>query len=94
MNLPDTIDHFLDALSHDAILDLNRRIQKRLHLSNPKSSHPFKLGDQVTFIYKGITLFGTVIRLNQKTVSVVENGDDKGSWKISPSLLNHIKSAH
>ena len=93
MNLPHNTDAFLDALSQASLQDLSRRIQKRLH---PKktASHNFKLGDQVTFSYKGVTHFGTVIRINQKTISVVQNGDDQGTWKISPSLLAPLRSAH
>ena len=93
MKLPHNVDDFLDALSRSSLQDLSRRIQRRLHHQNP-TPHPFKLGDQVTFSYKGRTHFGTVIRINQKTLSVVENGDVNGSWKISPNLLSPLRSAH
>lgn len=90
--LPDNIDEFLDMLSPHSLKILHRKIQDRLSV-HARPSHSFNLGDQVTFVHKGTTYFATIIRINPKTISVVENSLDRRQWNVSPSLLSPLRSA-
>jgi hypothetical protein len=95
MNIPDNIDEFLDLLPPESLRTLMAKIQERLTPpTTSQSAQPFNLGDQVTFKYQGYTHFGTVIRINKKTISVAEIGNPDGIWKAPPRLLSHIRSAH
>ena len=51
------------------------------------------LGAQVTFSDNGFTLFGCVVRIYSKTISVAVNGDHEGPWRVSPRLLSLLKNA-
>jgi DNA-binding XRE family transcriptional regulator len=31
--------------------------------------------------------FGKILRINRKTISIRENNDDEGVWKVSASLI-------
>lgn len=49
----------------------------------------FRKGDRVSFIGKnGLKHFGTVQKVNQKTVTVFS--DRQSTWRITPGLLSKI----
>ncbi len=74
---------------------LNKLIVDRIN-SITESVHEFVLsqfkpGNRVRFKSKdGTNKTGTIIRVNQKTVSLVVDGDDHAWWKVSPQILERI----
>ena len=44
--------------------------------------------DRVYFTNNGEKIIGTVVRLNQKTVSV--DADNGGQWRIAPDFLTKV----
>jgi len=71
---------------------LNRKIIERLKLirrtKNVFSIAKFNIMDRVYFTNNGEKIIGTVVRLNQKTVSV--DADNGGQWRIAPDFLTKV----
>jgi hypothetical protein len=52
-------------------------------------AYSFRVGDRVSFIARGVPLFGVVKKVNQSTVTVIT---DKGMpWRVSSGLLRRVK---
>lgn len=84
----------INSLGMEDLRFLNRLIVDRMRaiVNNSRKSvmGNFQPGNRVRFIASsGETKTGTVIRINQKTISVAVDGD-QGWWKVSPELLKHI----
>ena len=85
----------IKRLNEEDLLFLNELIVERLKLiAQARSTSEmvrFTKGDRVAFhTQDGRTMQGVVLRLNKKTVSVAT--DDGYKWKVSPSLLELIKT--
>ena len=84
----------IDDLSYDELLDLNRRIIARLkHLDAADTIDAMMkltLGSKVCFDggRHGMQV-GTLIKFNQKTVTVLTD-DGSHRWKVSPQILSPI----
>ena len=94
-NLPVEISEILTQLNETQLLHLNRMIVERLKLFHrAKSLNAMKdlnVGDTVFFDYFGEKIYGVVLRLNQKSVSLkAENGKE---WKVAPQLLSKFIEA-
>ncbi|MBN1128512.1 MAG: hypothetical protein JXA71_05975 [Chitinispirillaceae bacterium] len=81
----------INKLGEEDLRYLNRMIVDRInyltHLKRKSQLRQFIPGDRVRFKTPyGEEKSGTVIRVNQKTVSV-STGESEGWWKISPGLL-------
>ncbi len=74
------------------MIELNNMVVERIkQLSKMRSISQmakFSTGERVSFDVDGRVLTGTIIRLNQKTVSV--NTEDGGKWKVAPGFLNSL----
>lgn len=84
----------LDDLSYDELLDLNDRILARLkHLDAADTLNAMmtlNLGTQVCFDSgKHGMQVGTLIKFNQKTVTVLTD-DGRRRWKVSPQMLSPV----
>lgn len=80
----------IDHLTPAELIDLNRRIVERLkRMDSMRQQHEmmaFHVGQRVLFITKEAdVIYGNILKLNQKTVSVM--AEDGTRWKVSPSLL-------
>jgi len=87
--LPEKITETLLKLNESQLRLLNRVVVERLKLLSKakqlKAMANFTLGDKVSFFSDGEKIYGQIIRLNQKTVSVIT--DDNCKWNVAPSLL-------
>lgn len=86
------LNDLLLTLNEEQLRELNHKIIERLKLINRAYSTiqvaKFNLGDRVYFEHNGRKLIGTVVRLNQKSVSVeLENNQE---WRVAPQLLKKI----
>ncbi len=84
------IKRFINLLDYDELVKLNEYIVKRLNLILNKRAmekvQEFNVLDRVYFIDNdGNEITGTIIRLNQKTVTI--KADDGKRWRVSPSFL-------
>jgi hypothetical protein len=83
----------ITQLSEQELIALNRQIVERLRFLQQTRAHAkmleFGVGDRVSFEPDGRpTLFGVLIRYNNKTVTVLtEQGEQ---WKVSPGLLRRV----
>ena len=87
----------LDTLTYEELIELKYQIENEIKKRQPgpcQEAYSLKIGDPVAFIHKGVTRFATVIRFNSKTVTVVEQGDFHRTWRVHPSFLRPIRSAH
>jgi hypothetical protein len=87
----------INKLRYEDLRFLNRLIVDRMnlmvHIKRQSQLSQFNLGDRVSFQTPyGEKKTGTVIRINQKTVSV-STGDDENWWKVAPGLLKLEKKA-
>ncbi|MDY6906401.1 MAG: hypothetical protein SWH61_17145 [Thermodesulfobacteriota bacterium] len=85
----------IDSLSYDELVELNHKIVARLKFLDSMDAHKemmqFNPGDQVCFEAPGKgKLFGTLVKYNKKTVSVITESGQK--WNVSPHLLSKVKS--
>jgi hypothetical protein len=84
----------IDGLSYDELLDLNDRIIARLkHLDAADTIDAMMkltLGSKVCFDSgKHGMQVGTLIKFNQKTVTVLTD-DGRRRWKVSPQFLSPV----
>ena len=91
------IDSLVDTLPDSDLVTLNRKVVSRINLIRElkllREKAGFIKGDKVKFTCQhGTTHFGTVIRKNQKSISV-RSDDDHTSWNVSPRLLTKINHA-
>ncbi len=77
------VEQAIDLLSEEQLRLLERKIVFKLHL---KIMQNFKVMDKVSFEYQGRKVSGVIIRLNQKTVTLVE--EDGHKWNVSPKYLS------
>ena len=79
----------LDSMTEEELRSLNREIVRRLEaLSFARHKIAllsFHAGERVSFDADGRTIEGVVIRVNNKTATIV--ADDGRNWRVSPSLL-------
>lgn len=85
----------IDHLTAAELIDLNRRIVERLkRMDSMRQQHQmmaFHIGQRVLFITKKAEIiYGNILKLNQKTVSVM--AEDGTRWKVFPSLLRPISA--
>jgi hypothetical protein len=85
----------IDHLTPAELIDLNRRIVERLkRMDSMRQQHQmmaFHIGQRVLFITKEADIiYGNILKLNQKTVSVM--AEDGTRWKVSPSLLRPMSA--
>ena len=85
----------IDHLTEAELIDLNRRIVRRLRLMSQVRAHKamleFRIGDRVTFDPEGGTpVFGILTRHNKKSVTVIT--DDGHRWNVSPRFLRLAES--
>ena len=72
---------------------INYFSEEQLHILEHQIAHKikakmmgdFKVMDRVFFDYHGQKISGTIIGLNQKTISMIEDGGRK--WNVSPHYL-------
>jgi len=86
----------IDGLSYEQLLDLNRRVVKRLEFMDHVRTHSemmqFDVGDRVQFTHSGRgTIAGVLAKHNRKTVTVVT--EEGQSWNVSPSLLTRLPTS-
>ncbi|MGO9664323.1 MAG: hypothetical protein ACLP66_13560 [Polyangia bacterium] len=83
----------LTRLSEEELIQLNHQIVERIRSLQQGRCYQnlsrFKLGDVVCFTPEhGRVVVGTIVRLNQKTATVVAR--DGHRWRVSPSYLSRI----
>ena len=83
----------IDGLSYEELLQLNHRVVERLKMLEAMQAHidmmAFNLGARVSFDSQYGRQFGTIVKYNRKTVTVL--GDDGRQWRVSPGLLSPVK---
>ncbi len=84
----------IDSLTYDELIELNQKIVARLKFLDSVHTHKemmqFSPGDRVCFEPPGRgRLFGTLIKFNKKTVTVITESGQK--WNVSPHLLFKVK---
>lgn len=85
----------IDALTFEELLELNQRVVARLKFLESMQAHvdmmAFNLGARVSFDTQEGRQFGTLVKYNRKTVTVVTESGQR--WNISPHLLSPVKDA-
>ena len=86
----------IDKLTVEELEDLNHRVVERLKyldtLNTQQVMMALSIGTQVSFdSSRHGRVFGTVFKLNRKTVSVLT--EEGRQWNVSPHLLTPIKDA-
>lgn len=82
----------LNKLTRKELVMVNRAVLKRVKLMDDleriKSNAAFFPGDRVSWSDKqGYLHTGRVIRINTKSISIEEDGDPEGIWRVSAKLL-------
>ena len=83
----------LTHLTEVELVALNHRVVERIKVLRQARCHAtmarFAVGDRVSFQPEcGHEIVGTVVRLNQKSVTVVRG--DGEPWRVSPNLLRKV----
>ncbi len=91
-DLPAEIVNIIPQLDEHQLIQLNRRIVERIKFLNKSRQlnemSKFYKGDSVSFECSGDIKTGTIIRLNQKTVSIIT--EDNERWNVAPSFLSKV----
>ena len=83
------------SLSNEQLVALNRYIveelRRRQRNRTEENMSKFNLGDKVFFVTPdGERKTGTILRLNQKTASLI--ADDGCKWRVSPQMLRMMQT--
>ena len=85
----------IDGLTFEELLELNQRVMARLKMLESMQAHvemtAFNIGKRVSFETQHGRLFGTLVKYNRKTVTVVT--ENRQRWNISPHLLSPAQNA-
>ena len=86
------IEDLLNKLTREELVMVNRAVLKRVKLMDDleriKSNAAFFPGDRVSWSDKqGYLHTGRVIRINTKTISIEEDDNPEGIWRVSANLL-------
>lgn len=89
------IESILDQLNKEELLLLNRAIVKRIRIMNDlqrlRANAAFNPGDRVSWHDNdGVYRTGDVLRINTKTISVEEEADPDGIWRIPATRLHRL----
>lgn len=88
------IQQFVQSLSDEELHALYHQLGDRMHLARRARElyalKDFHVLDRVSFEHAGRRVEGTVIRINQRTISVMSTGGIR--WKVSPQLLRKLES--
>jgi hypothetical protein len=83
----------IDGLSLEELVQLNHRIVERIKMLRAMQAHvdmmAFNLGARVSFETQDGREFGTLVKYNRKTVTVLT--EDGRQWRVSPGLLSPVK---
>lgn len=86
----------IEDMTVDELLALNQRICERideLHARRDlEAMRQLQVGNAVSFESKEGRMFGLIIKINRKTVSILS--EDKRQWKVSPGLLTVVKDVN
>lgn len=85
----------LNLLDRSELIAVNRMVIRRIKVMDDlyrlAMNSQFQPGQKVTWKdYDGNIHLGIVVRVNSKTISVKEEGDKVGIWKVSAGLLTRI----
>lgn len=85
----DIIIKLIGKLSEEELRGVNRKVVERLNLMlsarQLRAIAEYGVNDRIVFDHDGKDIRATVIRLNRKTVSVI---DEHGNpWTVSPSFI-------
>jgi len=86
------IEQLLNSLDRSELIAVNKMVIHRIKIIDDlyrlARNSQFQAGQKVSWKdYDGNTHMGIVVRVNSKTISVKEEGDNEGIWKISAGLL-------
>jgi hypothetical protein len=95
--LPVQVINNIEKLNENQLRYLNHIIVERLKLMNSAKAlqalSKFNIGDIVSFDHYGEIIKGRIIRINQKTVSIITL-DQKQKWTVAPAFLKKEESNH
>ncbi len=89
------IEQLLNLLDRSELIAVNRMVIHRIKVMDDlyrlAMNSQFQPGQKVSWKdYDGNIHLGIVVRVNSKTISVKEEGDKVGIWKVSAGLLTRI----
>lgn len=89
------IEQILNSLDRSELIAVNKMIIHRIKIMDDlyrlAQNSQFQPGQKVSWRdYGGIVRQGRIIKINRKTISVMEDHDQEGIWKVSASLLTRI----
>ena len=80
----------LKSMNTEELRDLHKivvaELNERTRLKSAEAARKFRVGDYVKFFHRGRVVFGQVLSVNQKSISVMAADDQR--WRVSPSLLS------
>ena len=88
--LPIEVNEALGQMNESQLRELNRRVVERIKLygraKTINAMGGFNLGDKVAFNHGMDIVEGSVIRLNQKTLTIIDGFGYE--WRVSPQLVS------
>ena len=85
-------DRTIKGMTEERVRILHRKTGERLRLidrvNQMQALSKLSVTDRVSFMRNDKRIVGTIIRLNRRTATVLDN--DRNSWNVSPSFLKKI----
>jgi len=90
------LEDMLNKMSREELIQLNRMVVHRIKLMDDlkrmAANSQFRPGDRVSWKdNQGMYHEGIVTRINTKTISVQEDHDEEGIWRISAGALTKLR---
>lgn len=86
----------IDEMSIEQLLEINEVICRRIDELRAQQDfnvlRQLRLGQQVHFDSAEGKIFGTIIKINRKTVMVLS--EDRRRWKLPPGLLTVVEKVN
>lgn len=78
----------IETMHKDELETLRQAIKNRYEAISRRNLLEYKKGDRVSFEDKhGRKITGTIDRVNQKSVSIIQEGERLATWRVHPSFL-------
>ena len=93
-NVEEQLLLFIDKLTLEQLYEINGIVVNRINylekVKDLQAANAYRRGNKVSWERNGEKYFGTVVKVNQKTINVTENEPPYRQWKISPHYLKKI----
>lgn len=84
-----TVENLFSKMSPQDLRDAQAWTRDRINTVQAEAAAQFVRGDDAHFFTENnVKVSGTILKINSKTVKLLQNNEEQSVWTVSPTLLN------